>query len=229
VWERETTHRWEQAFLEALNKLAADGVFLFPMDWDMPSGERSLEGWRKNWEAMMGAAEDGAAVAVGDYRPRPGTFKALFGDLVGFPVLEVYFPAETALIRELGLNQVRSEWLYANREGFESVGRDFVAWTFDATADLVVTCLRSNLLVKRLWLGDWWDDERQKQNPLAPLMQMVRYESGLRVNRARVDRNRYKDRDAATVAYAEFERCMADAQSILANALTRWRQAGGSQ
>jgi len=224
--EDETVPRWKRAILEALADIRVDWVFLFPCDWDMPhDSTEKMENWRKDWAEMIVKA---GGVVVGDYEARPGTSKASFLEVAGMPTIEALFPKEGKAIRELGIRQVRSEWLVVGRELFNRLGQEGVAWTLDAATDLVITCMRNasvQLHVVNL-RERFWDEDCERRNPLQPLYQETRFIAGLMVNCVRIERWRRQDPDDAAAAYGELADRLRLGCEVLLGAIERNRPGG---
>jgi len=185
VDQDETTLRWRAGVVEnAFNDPAVDMVFVFATDFDKVPTDAAREGWRK-----MTAAAATNALVMGDYQPKPGSFKDEFHNLVAQPAVEAIFPEHAAALVDTGLRQFRTEFFILGRAVLDTLRRDAIWWHMDPTTDVALACLRHDeLTLKVVDLGSF-EDRADTRDPLGELFQVSRYVFQLIINRIRLERS----------------------------------------
>ncbi|HEY1754325.1 MAG TPA: cupin domain-containing protein [Bryobacteraceae bacterium] len=184
VDQDETTLRWRAGVIDkAFTYPDVEMVFIFATDFDKLPNDTARDGWRK----MVAAAAPNHLV-LGDYRPKPGSFKDEFYSLVARPVLEAVFPEHAATLIETGLHQFRTEFFILGREVLGVLRQDAIWWNMDPTTDMALACLRhSELSLEVVDLGSF-EDRADTRDPLGELFQASRYIFQLVINRIRLER-----------------------------------------
>jgi hypothetical protein len=185
VDQDETTLRWRAGVVEnAFNDPAVDMVFVFATDFDKIPTDTAREGWR----TMIAAAAPDVLV-MGDYQPKPGSFKDEFYVLVARSAVEAIFPNHAAALVDMGIRQFRSEFFILGRAVLNAVRHDAIWWTMDPTTDMALACLRhKGLNLKVVDLGSF-EDSADTRDPLGELFQVLRYVFQLVINRIRLERS----------------------------------------
>jgi quercetin dioxygenase-like cupin family protein len=190
VDQDETTLRWRAGVVEkAFDDPAVDMVFVFATDFDKLPTDTAREGWRK-----MAEAAGPNALVLGDYQPKPGSFKDEFCKLVARPAVEAIFPEQAAALVETGIRQFRTEFFVFGRAVLNQLRRDAIMWTMDPTTDMALACLRTDgLALKVVDLGSF-EDRADTRDPLGELFQVNRYVFQLLINLIRLRRSAHLSR-----------------------------------
>jgi mannose-6-phosphate isomerase-like protein (cupin superfamily) len=185
VDQDETTLRWRAGVVErAFDDPAVETVFVFATDFDKLPTDAAREGWLR----MTRAAASNTLV-LGDYQPKPGSFKDEFHKLVAKPAVEAVFPEQGAALLEAGVRQFRTEFFILGRSVLDRLRRDAIMWTMDPTTDMALACLRAgDLTLEVVDLGSF-EDRADTRDPLGELFQVTRYVFQLVINLIRLKRS----------------------------------------
>lgn len=195
----ETTLRWRAGVVEnAFEDLAVDAVFVFATDFDKFPTDSARQGWLK-----MAALAGPNRVAMGQYQPKPGSFKDEFYGLVARAAVEAIFPEEAPALIGMGIRQFRTEFFVLGRSILERLRRDSIHWNMDPTTDIALTCLRyDDLALHVVDLGSF-EDRADTRDPLGEFFQIERYVFQLLINLARYKRSKGLDRASQIRVYEE--------------------------
>jgi quercetin dioxygenase-like cupin family protein len=198
VDQEETAHRWRAGWIHAFEDPEVEAAFVFATDFDKPPSDSAREGWRK-----MAEAASADALVLGDYQPKPASFKDDFYQLVARPAVEAIFAREGAALVELGLRQFRTEFFVMGRAVLERLRHDSIPSTMDPTTDMALTCLRSTDLALRLLDLGSFEDQADTRDPLGELYQTTRYVFERVINLIRLKRSAGLDRAGQIRLYEE--------------------------